>query len=74
MWFYEKQRLPVTAEIVVNNRKGGPEGVIDEVEKLAPAGFENVDDVLSYEDRKAIVSGYAAKAGFSKVKAHRASR
>ena len=47
--------------------------MIDEVEKLAPAGFENVDDVLSYEDRKAIVSGYALKAGFSKVKAHRAS-
>ena len=73
LWFYEKQRLPVTAEIVENNRKGGPEGVIDEVEKLAPAGFENVDEVLSYEDRKAIVSGYALKAGFSKVKAHRAS-
>ena len=72
LWLYEKQRLPVTAEIVINNRKGGPEGVIDEVERLAPAGFGNVDDVLGYEDRKAIVSGYAAKAGFSKVKADRA--
>jgi hypothetical protein len=47
--------------------------VIDEVEKLAPAGFDNVDDVLSYEDRKAIVSGYAAKAGFSRVRVDRAS-
>ena len=73
LWFYEKQRLPTTAEIVVNNRKGGPEGVIDEVEKLAPAGFEHVDDVLSYEDRKNIVSSYAMKAGFSKVSMDRAS-
>ena len=56
-----------------NNRKGGPEGVIDEVEKLAPAGFEHVDDVLSYEDRKNIVSSYAMKAGFSKVSMDHAS-
>ena len=37
---YERDRLPKTAEIVRLNRKGGPERVIDEVEKLAPAGFE----------------------------------
>ena len=37
---YECDRLPKTAEIVRLNRKGGPERVIDEVEKLAPAGFE----------------------------------
>ena len=36
---YERDRLPKTAEIVRLNRKGGPERVIDEVEKLAPAGF-----------------------------------
>ena len=37
---YEADRLPKTAEIVRNNRKGGPEGVIDEVERRAPDGFE----------------------------------
>ena len=26
---YEQQRLPMTAEIVRSNRRGGPEGVID---------------------------------------------
>jgi 2-polyprenyl-6-methoxyphenol hydroxylase-like FAD-dependent oxidoreductase len=55
---YEKERLPKTAEIVRLNRKGGPEKVIDEVEKLAPAGFSNVEAVLSHEDRKAITQGY----------------
>ena len=37
---YERERLPKTAEIVRLNRLGGPERVIDEVEKRAPAGFE----------------------------------
>jgi 5-methylphenazine-1-carboxylate 1-monooxygenase len=36
---YEAERRPKTAEIVLLNRKGGPERVIDEVEKRAPAGF-----------------------------------
>jgi 2-polyprenyl-6-methoxyphenol hydroxylase-like FAD-dependent oxidoreductase len=62
---YEEDRLAKTAEIVRLNRKGGPERVIDEVEKLAPAGFEHVDRVLSRAEREAIVKGYAGKAGFT---------
>ena len=64
---YEAQRLPITAEIVRANRRGGPEGVIDAVEQLAPDGFENVNDVLSHAQREAIVKGYASKAGFAAV-------
>jgi hypothetical protein len=56
----------MTAEIVRLNRKGGPEGVIDAVEALAPDGFQRIEDVLSYERRKAIVRGYASTAGFAK--------
>ena len=48
-----------------SNRRGGPEGVIDAVEQLAPQGFSDIDSVLSYEQREAIVRGYAAKAGFA---------
>jgi 5-methylphenazine-1-carboxylate 1-monooxygenase len=62
---YERDRLPKTAEIVRLNRKGGPERVIDEVEKLAPAGFESVERVLSHSEREAIVKGYASSAGFT---------
>jgi 2-polyprenyl-6-methoxyphenol hydroxylase-like FAD-dependent oxidoreductase len=64
---YERKRLPMTAEIVRSNRRGGPEGVIDAVEKLAPDGFDNVENVLSYSQREAIVRGYASKAGFAAV-------
>lgn len=64
LWAYEQERLPMTAQIVRMNRKGGPEGVIDAVENLAPDGFENIDTVLTYDQRMAIVRGYASTAGF----------
>ena len=32
LWAYERERLPMTAQIVQSNRSGGPEGVIDAVE------------------------------------------
>jgi hypothetical protein len=47
------------------NRGGGPEGVIDAVEVRAPDGFTDVNAVLSFEERKAIVRGYAGAAGFA---------
>ena len=68
LYRYELDRLPKTAEIVRTNRIGGPERVIDEVEKLSPAGFDKIDDVLSFEDRAAIVKGYSKLAGFANEK------
>jgi quercetin dioxygenase-like cupin family protein len=61
---YEAIRLGPTSEIVHSNRSGGPEGVIDAVEALAPDGFDDVEAVLSHAEREAIVRGYASKAGF----------
>src|SRR6266581_2667418 len=66
LWAYDRDRLPPTAQIVQMNRSGGPEGVIDAVEERAPNGFTDIDAVLSYEERKAIVRGYAATAGFAR--------
>jgi 2-polyprenyl-6-methoxyphenol hydroxylase-like FAD-dependent oxidoreductase len=63
---YEQERLAATSSVVALNRKGGPEQVIDEVEKRAPAGFDDVNDVLSEAERKALVVGYAKTAGFHK--------
>ncbi len=62
---YEQQRLGPTSEIVNSNRSGGPEGVIDAVEALAPDGFDDVEQVLPHPEREAIVRGYAKKAGFA---------
>jgi 5-methylphenazine-1-carboxylate 1-monooxygenase len=72
LWAYEQDRLPPTAQIVRMNRTGGPEGVIDAVEALAPDGFDDIDAVLSHEEREAIVRGYAATAGFAREQVNRA--
>ena len=65
LYRYEQERLEKTSDVVINNRVGGPERVIDEVEKLSPAGFTNIDNVLSFDERQAIVKGYAKMAGFA---------
>jgi 2-polyprenyl-6-methoxyphenol hydroxylase-like FAD-dependent oxidoreductase len=74
LWAYEQERLPMTAQIVRMNRKGGPEGVIDVVEELAPNGFNHIDEVLSHDQRMAIVRGYASTAGFSKEQVNKAAK
>ncbi len=73
LWLYDQNRLPATADIVRSNRRGGPEGVIDAVEERAPEGFSNIDDVLSFEQRKAIVRGYASRAGYATEQVNKAA-
>lgn len=62
---YDAERRPVTSDIVARNRQGGPERVIDVVEARAPDGFEDIEAVATYEERHAIVSGYARLAGYA---------
>jgi len=62
---YEKERLPIVNEIVATNRSGGPERVINAVEKLSPEPFNDLEAILPFAERKAIVHGYAKLAGFS---------
>ena len=73
LWAYQQERLPMTAEIVRMNRRGGPEGVIDAVEELSPDGFTNIDDVLTLDQRRAIVRGYASAAGFAREQVNKAA-
>lgn len=68
---YEDERLPPTAQIVQLNRTGGPEGVIDVVERLAPNGFDRIDQVISQSELEAILKGYASVAGFTREQVNR---
>ena len=62
---YQAERIPKTTAIVLSNRVGGPEGVIDAVETRAPDGFADIEQVMSRTERQAFLTGYAQLAGFS---------
>ncbi|TDB81794.1 flavin-dependent oxidoreductase [Actinomadura sp. KC216] len=68
---YQDERLPITAEVVLRNREGGPENVIDEVERRAPGGFTRLADVIDLAELEAIVSGYARVSGSSREQVNR---
>jgi 2-polyprenyl-6-methoxyphenol hydroxylase-like FAD-dependent oxidoreductase len=69
---YDEERRPATSEVVLSNRQGGPERVIDVVEERAPGGFEDIDAVATHEERLAIVRGYARLAGYTAEQVNRA--
>lgn len=71
---YDAERRAITAEIVLNNRQGGPERVIDVLEERAPEGFTDVDSVAPYAEREAIVRGYARIAGFAREQVNEETR
>ncbi|MFN7025521.1 MAG: NAD(P)-binding protein [Pseudorhizobium sp.] len=63
---YDAERRPWTEKIILANREGGPERVIDVVEARAPEGFTNIDEVATHEEREAICAA-AKLAGFARV-------
>jgi 5-methylphenazine-1-carboxylate 1-monooxygenase len=63
---YEEERLPATREIVLANRRGGPERVVDVVSARAPDGFDHIEDVIARDELAAIAKGYAQMAGFAR--------
>ena len=68
---YEAERLPATGEIVLRNRVGGPEGVIDEVERRAPDGFERLADVIDAAELESVLNAYAAASGATRAQVDR---
>jgi 2-polyprenyl-6-methoxyphenol hydroxylase-like FAD-dependent oxidoreductase len=62
---YEDERREKVYELVRINRQGGPERVIDIVQSRLSGSETDVDEVISVEDRRAIVSGYSKVAGYS---------
>ena len=68
---YDVERRPATSAVVMQNRQGGNEGVIDFVEARAPEGFDRLDAVASPEELRAIVVGYSRLAGFAPEQVNR---
>jgi 2-polyprenyl-6-methoxyphenol hydroxylase-like FAD-dependent oxidoreductase len=61
---YDAQRRPATAAVVAANRQVGPEQCMELVEKRAPNGFQNLDEVISREEMEEIARFYKRTAGF----------
>ena len=61
---YEAERRPATTDLVMLNRRNGPEQVMQLVEERAPGGFDNVTDVLSRQELEDIAANYKRVAGF----------
>ena len=68
---YDAERRPPTRDIVLRNRQGGNEGVIDLVEERAPDGFADLEAVAPHAERQAIVNGYSRLAGFAPEQVNR---
>jgi 2-polyprenyl-6-methoxyphenol hydroxylase-like FAD-dependent oxidoreductase len=62
---YDEIRRAATAEIVLANRRQGPEAALQLVEDRAPDGFARIDDVVSESELAAISESYKRLAGFS---------
>ncbi len=62
---YEAERRPATSQIVLLNRQNGPEQVMQLAEERAPAGFADVQDVISAAELEEIAARYKRAAGFA---------
>ncbi|MEV4800583.1 flavin-dependent oxidoreductase [Nonomuraea sp. NPDC049421] len=62
--FYEEQRRPVTGEIVLANRKDGPEVILKIADERAPLGFSDIEYVMPRAEREEIALHYKRLAGF----------
>ena len=63
---YEERRRSATAQIVLNNRKHGPEVVMDRAEERAPNGFSNIADVFAPGELEEVSATYKQVAGFAR--------
>ena len=63
---YEAVRRPATAAVVLANRQGGPDRVLQLAEERAPEGFREIGDVIPRWELEEIASRYKQTAGFDR--------
>lgn len=71
---YEAQRRPATAAVVLANRRGGPDRVLQLAEERAPNGFADVESVIPRAELEAIADGYKQTAGFDRETVNQRAR
>jgi 2-polyprenyl-6-methoxyphenol hydroxylase-like FAD-dependent oxidoreductase len=68
---YEAMRREATGRIVLGNRAGGPDQVMQIAEERAPGGFAHIHDVIPLAELEAISARYKQLAGFSREQVNR---
>lgn len=68
---YEAMRREATGQIVLGNRAGGPDQVMQIAEERAPGGFAHIHDVIALTELEAISARYKQLAGFSREQVNR---
>lgn len=63
---YESNRLPSTTAVVLNNRKGGPEKVLDIAAARVQGPDDKIEDIISAEELDQVAAAYRNVAGFQK--------
>ncbi len=63
---FDEERRPPTSNLVLANRRNGPEKVMQMAEERAPSGFADIHDVIRAEELAASAREYKLIAGFDK--------
>lgn len=63
---YQAARLPVATNVVLTNRKGGPEQVLDIADARVTGPDDRIEDLITAEELEAVAAGYRTVAGFQK--------
>lgn len=63
---YEAERLPFTTNVVLTNRAGGPEKVLDIADARVTGPDDRIEDLITPEELEAVAAHYRAVAGFHK--------
>ena len=63
---YDDERRPLTSNLVLANRRNGPEKVMQMAYERAPQGFGHIHDVISADELSASAREYKLVAGFDK--------
>ena len=68
---YERARRETTGQIILGNRAGGPDQVMQIAEDRAPNGFADIETVIPRTELEAIAAKYKQLAGFSREQVNR---
>lgn len=63
---YEAERLPFTTKVVLSNRAGGPEKVLDLADARVTGPEDRIEDLITQQELEDVAAGYRAVAGFQK--------